>query len=433
LALDVNATISDRGAALGALSEETLGMDTNSIFQALAGESPELGESRAAQVNLQTEARRTLSTEAKRAGRNLDKLAALIKQQRDALLSNWRQQVKQLPSARHLDVPTLNDHLPGLIDELAAALREKSDESIPEALSESSPTAHGLQRLENAFDIGEVVAEYNILRGCIHDLAESNDLRLQGEPFHILNRVLDGAIGLAVQTYATQQALEVQQRREEYLAFVAHDLRTPLNAISLATGVLRTTLAEPDPAAEQMLRSLHRNVRYLDGLITKVIEDNSNLVTETGLKLERRSFDLWPLVQNLIQDLHPIAGTESVRLINQVPDELVVCADASLLRRVFQNLIANAIKYTARGEIIIEARELGEEGVECWVSDNGTGIPEEALGKVFDKFETDPEKEDGSGLGLAIVKTFVEAHGGKVTVESEEGAGSTFRFTLPPR
>jgi signal transduction histidine kinase len=367
------------------------------------------------------------------AEKHLDKLAALIKQERSALLSNWRQQVRQLPSARHLDVPTLNDHLPGLIDELVAALREKSDESIPEALSESSPTAHGLQRLENAFDIEEVVAEYNILRGCIHDLAESNDLRLQGEPFHILNRVLDGAIGLAVQTYATQQALEVQQRREEYLAFVAHDLRTPLNAISLATGVLRTTLAEPDPAAEQMLKSLHRNVRYLDGLITKVIEDNSNLVTETGVKLERRSFDLWPLVQNLIQDLHPIAGTESVRLINQVPDELVVCADASLLRRIFQNLIANAIKYTPRGEIIIGARELGEEGVECWVSDNGRGLRRTPWEKCSTNSRPDPEKEDGSGLGLAIVKTFVEAHGGTVTVNSEEGIGTTFRFTLPRR
>ena len=367
------------------------------------------------------------------ADRDLDKLAALIKHERSALLSNWRHQVRQLPSARHLDVPTLNDHLPGLIDELAAALHEKSGESIPEALSEGSPPAHGLQRLENKFDIEEVVAEYNILRGCIHDLAESNGLRLQGKPFHILNRVLDGAIGVAVQTYATQQALEVQQRREEYLAFVAHDLRTPLNAISLAAGVLRTTLAEQDPAADQMLRTLHRNVSYIDGLITKVIEDNSNLVTESGVKLERRSFDLWPLVQNLIQNLHPIAGTESVELINQVPDELVVYADASLLRRVFQNLIANAIKYTPRGEIVIGGRELGEKGVECWVSDNGTGVPADLLAKVFDKFETDSEKEDGSGLGLAIVKTFVEAHGGNVTAESEEGAGSTFRFTLPPK
>ena len=172
----------------------------------------------------------------------LDQLAALVKQERQALLSRWRQQVRHLPSARQLDVPTLNDHIPGLLDELAAALQSKSDQTIPEALSESSPPAHGLQRLQEAFDIEEVVAEYNILRGCIHDLADDNGLTLQGKPFHIINRVLDHAIGLALQTYATQRALEVQRRREEYLAFVAHDLRTPLNAISMAGRVLEMTL-----------------------------------------------------------------------------------------------------------------------------------------------------------------------------------------------
>ena len=67
------------------------------------------------------------------------------------------------------------------------------------------------------------------------------------------------------------------------------------------------------------------------------------------------------------------------------------------------------------------------------MSDNGAGIAPERLERVFDKSETDPGKEDGSGLGLAIVKTFVEAHEGKVSVESREGQGSTFRFTLPPR
>ena len=86
---------------------------------------------------------------------------------------------------------------------------------------------------------------------------------------------------------------------------------------------------------------------------------------------------------------------------------------------MFQNLIANAIKYTPRGEVVIGARGPGADGaVECWVSDNGAGIPEDRLEIIFDKLETDPEKEDGTGLGLAIVKTFVEAHGGKVTVES---------------
>jgi two-component system phosphate regulon sensor histidine kinase PhoR len=366
---------------------------------------------------------------------DLNKLAALIKQEGPALLSRWRQQVRELPSARHLDIPTLNDHMPGVLGELAKALESHSDQTIPESLSESSPPAHGLQRVQDAFDIEEVVAEYNILRGCIHDLADDNGLSLQGKPFHILNRVFDHAIGLALQAYATQRALEVQRRREEYLAFVAHDLRTPLNAISLAGRVLELTLAErgtSDAATAQMLKALRRNVRHLEGLVGKVLEENTNLQTEVGIKVERREFDLWPLVEGLIHDLHPVAGTASTRLINKVPDDLMIYADAGLLRRVFQNLIANAIKYTPRGEVIIGARELDTEGaVECWVSDNGAGIPEEFLAKIFDTGETDPENASGMGLGLAIVKTFTEAEGGKVTVESQEGVGSTFRFSLP--
>lgn len=363
-----------------------------------------------------------------------NRLAALIRNNCEALLSNWRQQVRELPSARQLDIPTLNDHIPLLLDELAAALQSQSDQTIPEAISLGSSPSHGLQRLQDDFDIEEVVAEYNILRGCIHDLADNNNLTLQGKPFHILNRVLDHAIGTALETYATQRALEVQQRREEYLAFVAHDLRTPLSAISLAGRVLEMTLPDQGSSAQtaQMLKALRRNVLQLEGLIAKVLDENANLKTETGIKLERRKFDLWPLVEALVHDLHPVAGTDSTRLINQIPDDLVVYADASLLRRIFQNLIANAINYTPRGKISICARDLGSEGViECEVRDNGAGIPAELLERVFDKGETDPNSTGGTGLGLAIVKTFTEAHGGKVTVESQEGVGSTFRFTLP--
>jgi len=366
----------------------------------------------------------------------LSQLSELVKQEREVLLARWRQQLRELPSARSLDVPTLNDHIPALLDELAAALAYRSDQTIPEALLENSPPVHGLQRLQDAFDIEEVVAEYNILRGCIHDLATDHGFQLQGQPFHIINRVLDHAIGLALQTYATQRALEVQQRREEYLAFVAHDLRTPLNAISLAERVLDKKFEQDGAGAETapMLKTLRRNVQQLEALVGKILEENSNLQTETGVKLERREFDLWPLVEALIHDLHPVAGTNSTQLINQVPDDLVVYADASLLKRILQNLIANAIRYTPRGEVVIGAAERDPEGmVQCWVSDNGAGIAEELIDKVFDKGETDPEHVSETGLGLAIVKTFTEAHGGTVTVESQQGIGSTFRFSLPTR
>ena len=352
------------------------------------------------------------------------------------MLTRWRQGVKHLPSAQHLDIPTLNDHIPTLLEELAAALQSRSGETITEAIREGSPPAHGLQRVEDGFDIVEVVAEYDILRGCIHDLAADNGLILHGESFHILNRVLDGAIAFAVQAFATQQALEVQRRREEYLAFLAHDLRTPLNAISLAVGVVELTFRDgaARDEADQMFKSLRRNLKHIEALVGKVIEENTNLQTEIGIKLERRAFDLWPLVEALIHDLQPLAGTDSTHVVNKVPYDLVVYADAGLLKRVFQNLIANAIRYAPRGEIVIGTQELAAEtGVECWVGDNGTGIPEELLDKVFDKGETDSASQGGTGLGLAIVKTFIEAHGGTVTVESKVGLGTTFRFFLPNR
>jgi signal transduction histidine kinase len=175
-------------------------------------------------------------------------------------------------------------------------------------------------------------------------------------------------------------------------------------------------------------------VEHLEKLVGKVLEENTNLETEVGIKVQRREFDLWPLVEALIHDLHPVAGTSSTQLINKVPDDLVVYADAGLLRRVIQNLIANAIRYTPRGEVVVAAQVLDAAGaVECRVSDDGAGIPEEILEKVFDKGETDAEKEGGTGLGLAIVKAFTEAHGGKVSVESKEGVGSTFRVSLPTK
>jgi two-component system, OmpR family, phosphate regulon sensor histidine kinase PhoR len=367
---------------------------------------------------------------------NLNKLAALIEHDRDALLTRWREQVRRLHSAKHLDTPTINDHIPALLDELATACRQVSDETIAEALLAGSPPAHGQQRQQEGFDIVEVVAEYNILRDCIHDLAESNGLSLHGKAFHILNRVFDEAIGLAVQTFATQQALEVQRRREEYLSFVAHDLRTPLNAISLAARVLDIIMKGRADNAEtdQMLKTLHRNVKHLEELVDKVLKESAHIQTETGIRLERRDLDLWPLVEALIHDLHPVAGTASTTLVNKIPGELTAFADASLLRRVFQNLVANAIKYTPRGEVVIAAQITDTAGgIECSVSDNGAGIPADRLAIIFDKLETDGEKDGGTGLGLAIVKTFVEAHGGRVTVESRDGVGSTFRFTLPGR
>jgi two-component system phosphate regulon sensor histidine kinase PhoR len=363
----------------------------------------------------------------------LNRIAELIKLERDDLLTRWRAQVRELPSAAGLTTPTLNDHIPSLLEELANAFDHNADISIAETLAHGTPPAHGLQRLQEGFEIDEVVAEYNILRGVIHDMADRHNLTLQGRPFHILNRVFDSAIGLAVQTYSTHRALEIQQRRSDYLTFIAHDLRTPLNAISLATKVLENiTKGDPsDSNIQRMVNILQRHVLQMNALIGKVLDENAHVQTESGLRLQRRNLDFWPLVESLIYDLNPIAGTGSTKLLNLVPEDLTVYADASLLRRVMQNLIANAIQHTPRGAVEITAQATERGGIECSIKDNGGGIAPERLKTVFEKFESDSEESGGLGLGLAIFKTFIEAHGGQVQVESQFGQGAVFSFTLP--
>lgn len=365
---------------------------------------------------------------------NLNKLAELIRRESNTLLAEWRREVRKLPVAQHLDVPTLNDHLAELLEELACELQASSSETMIAAASRECPVTHGLERLRSGFDIEEVVAEYNALRSIIQDLAERHGLSLQGKANHIVNRVIDGSIGLAVKTYATQKALEVQQRREEHLSFVAHDLRTPLSAIAIAAKLLGTNRSDEANGvqAATLLDTLQRNVNRMNALIIKVVQEETNLKANAEGKLERREVKLRALIASLVSDLQPLAATLNTNLINNVSEELTAFADPNLLTLVFQNLISNAINYTPNGEVSVGAREIKElVAVECWVSDNGAGIPAERLELVFEKLETDPDQKQGMGLGLAIVKQIVEAHNGQVTVDSKLGQGATFRFTLP--
>ena len=364
--------------------------------------------------------------------KTLEKLADALLQEAGPIMARWREQVRRLESAAHLDLPTLNDHIPVWLSEVAGALRALALETDDDGENPAVPLAHGKQRFEDGFDIEEVVAEYNILRDCVHEVAERHEVELRGRARRVVNLVFDDAIAAAVKAFAEGQLREVQRRRAEHLAFVAHDLRTPLSAIAFATRILeqRMPAAGGDLETARLLKILGRNSKQLDALVSNVLKENTQLLTEMGVHVERRTFDLWPVVETLLQDMEPAASKGGTRLVNRVPDDLDVRADAALIRRIFQNLIANAIRYAPGGEVAVGARHGSDGVVQCWVTDNGAGIPADRIEKVFDVLETDPE-HDGTGLGLAIVKTFVEAHGGNVTVQSVEGQGSTFLFTLP--
>ena len=365
----------------------------------------------------------------------LQKFAGIIQKHRSRLLKEWRDKVRLLPAARNLDTPTLNDHIPHLFDELTLALTAGQTESVLDLELHDSPKIHGGLRMRAGFDIVEVVAEYNILRELLSALAQKEHVDITGDPNQILNRVIDRAVALAVDTFAKEKALDIQQRREEQLSFVIHDLRTPLSAIHAAGRILETRLSEETKTGRvgNMLEIVRRNALRLNALVTTASQEQYNLAASTAqeLKVAHREFDLWPLVQALIWDLRALVENVPVQITNIVPENCLMNADPVLITQVFQNLLSNAIKYTAKGEITVGAEQTEVNKIRCWVRDTGAGIPEERLAKIFEKFETDPKQQGGMGLGLAIVKQIIEAHGGQVFVESEEGRGSTFSFALP--
>ena len=356
-------------------------------------------------------------------------LATALRENKTTLIARWQAAVSELPGASNLDGPALRDHIPQFIDELIGAIA-RHDEKVAGG-GPGSPVEHGLQRLAAGFDIKEVVIEYNVLRGAVQDVAETVGLQLRADDCRVVNHIIDDAIAWAVDTFAREQAVERQRRQEEYFAFIAHDLRTPLNAIALTVDLLAEELSPEAHDSADMLRTMQRNVRRIDDLIRRIMEQEHHLESDEGLHPVRRDIDLWPLVHRLLQDLRPVTEAAHIRTANAVPRHLTLDADAGLLSRALQNLVGNAVKFAPGGEIEIGAREM-EDGVECWVRDNGAGIAPDRIGQIFDKWETDSDPtRAGSGFGLAILKQIVEAHGGRISVESLPGNGSTFRFTIP--
>jgi two-component system phosphate regulon sensor histidine kinase PhoR len=245
----------------------------------------------------------------------------------------------------------------------------------------------------------------------------------------------DGAVVGAVAVFHDVTELkQLEQARREFVANVSHELRTPLTAIKgYAETLLHGGLADPDSAAE-FVRVIDRHAERLRLLI-------EDLLDLAAVEQGRARLDLLPTsaaeaAAQAVGVVRPAAEAKGQTLRIDVPESLPDClADRDRLAQVLINLLDNAIKFTpAGGRIGIEARADGDR-LEIAVRDTGPGIPQEDLGRIFERFyrveRSRDRREGGTGLGLAIAKHLVQAMDGSLEATSAPGAGSTFRVTLP--
>ncbi|MCI0394657.1 MAG: GAF domain-containing protein [Chloroflexi bacterium] len=237
----------------------------------------------------------------------------------------------------------------------------------------------------------------------------------------------------------TEQRL-LEQMRDDLTQTMVHDLRNPLTAIAGALEMLEPVSVRALPAGyQQMLTIASRNTQRMLELLRAIL-DISRM--ESGrMWLEPEPVYLADLVGEVFQLQSVLAQQRNLALESDIPSTLPpALMDPDLGRRILQNLLDNAIKFTpAGGRICVAAcLELPEETepdgppmMRVTVTDNGFGIAHEMQGRLFDKFITGQQDGRGSGLGLAFCRLAVEAHGGRIWVESEPDQGSAFHFTLP--
>ena len=226
---------------------------------------------------------------------------------------------------------------------------------------------------------------------------------------------------------------ELDNLKSEFVATASHELRTPLTGMSMSLNLLaETTEGKLSESESELIEAAVEDVERLRGLVNDLL-DLSKI--ESGkLNLDFVDVKVNFLLDKAVSALNIQAEQNQVSLIEQpLSEDITIKADANKIIWVLTNLIANALRYSDPGSDLKIGATLRNSWVEIYVADRGAGIPLEYQSKIFDKFvQVETEKDvGGSGLGLAIWKEMVQAHGGRIWVDSTVGQGSTFTFTVP--
>ena len=235
---------------------------------------------------------------------------------------------------------------------------------------------------------------------------------------------------------ANERLKELDRLKLDFVSNVSHELKTPLTAIKGAVDLLlREVPGRINESQTHYLTRVKSNTQHLAGLINDLLD--LARIEEGRIELKGTRVSVGGLVHEVMETVKPLATEKAVLLEVKLPEpSVLVWADRDKVTQVLMNLISNAIKFTpSDGRVSISTADDREGWVRVSIRDTGPGIPASEQEKIFEKFYQVTQdgglKTKGTGLGLAICKALVELQGGKIWVESKEGCGSTFSFTLP--
>jgi signal transduction histidine kinase len=227
----------------------------------------------------------------------------------------------------------------------------------------------------------------------------------------------------------------VSQRKNDFVSNVSHELRTPLTSVKGYASILLTGKLGEIPA------EVHKRLEKINKHSDELVQFVNDLLDIARIESGRTNLKLAPIkLLNIVEEIADMLAVQmkekqiefSVSIPGDLPD---ILADYTNIKRVFINLINNAIKYTPQGTITVRAKKLDENTVQIDVADTGCGMPENAMEKLFTEFyrvdSSINQEVKGTGLGLAMVKHIVEAHKGRIWVKSKVDMGTTFSFTIP--
>jgi PAS domain S-box-containing protein len=238
-------------------------------------------------------------------------------------------------------------------------------------------------------------------------------------------------------TYLKQaeiKLLQLNADKDRFISILAHDLKSPFNVIIGFLDLLTENIRSYDIGEiEKHLSVINQSANQVYHLLEKILLWAGSRAGK--LAFEPRKISFSEICEEIIPGIKLMAESKNIAVNAFVGSELEIFADENMLKTVLRNLVSNAIKFTGNGGRIDICAGQNRANVTITVSDNGTGIPPQALAGLFDislpHTTNGTANEKGTGLGLLLCKEFVENHGGKISVESEVGKGSIFKFTLP--